>query len=43
MTLDEFTQAIITLDIARDAGVDRIVHLSVFEADRATNVPHFTV
>ena len=43
VTGDEFTQAIITLNVAREAGVDRIVYLSVFEADRAINVPHFAV
>ncbi|MGZ9724302.1 SDR family oxidoreductase [Rhizobium miluonense] len=43
VTGDEFTQAIITLNIARDAGVERVVYLSVFEADRAVNVPHFAV
>ncbi|WP_294332981.1 NmrA family NAD(P)-binding protein [uncultured Sphingomonas sp.] len=40
---DEFTQALITLNLAREAGVDRIVYLSVFDADRAVNVPHFAV
>lgn len=40
---DEFTQAIITLNIAREAGVERVVYLSVFDADRAVNVPHFAV
>lgn len=43
VTGDEFTQAIITLNIAREAGIDRIVYLSVFQADRAVNVPHFAV
>lgn len=43
VTGDEFTQALITLNIAREAGVDRIVYLSVFDADRAVNVPHFAV
>ena len=43
VTGDEFTQAIITLNVAREAGVDRVVYLSVFEADRAVNVPHFAV
>ncbi|TGT22168.1 NmrA/HSCARG family protein, partial [Mesorhizobium sp. M4B.F.Ca.ET.169.01.1.1] len=43
VTGDEFAQAIITLNVAREAGVDRIVYLSVFEADRAVNVPHFAV
>lgn len=40
---DEFTQAIIALNIAREVGVERLVYLSVFDADRAVNVPHFAV
>ncbi|MFK0333029.1 SDR family oxidoreductase [Rhizobium sp. NPDC090275] len=40
---DEFTQAIIALNIAREARVERVVYLSVFDADRAVNVPHFAV
>ncbi|WP_152046808.1 SDR family oxidoreductase [Aureimonas psammosilenae] len=43
VTGDEFTQAIIALNIARESGVDRVVYLSVFDADRAVNVPHFAV
>ncbi|WP_333573131.1 SDR family oxidoreductase [Sphingomonas sp.] len=43
VTGDEFTQALITLNIAREAGVDRVVYLSVFGADQAVNVPHFAV
>ena len=43
VTGDEFAQALITLNIAREAGVDRVVYLSVFAADRAVNVPHFAV
>ncbi len=43
VTGDEFTQAILTLNVAREAGVDRVVYLSVFDADRAVNVPHFAV
>ncbi|WP_267389143.1 NmrA family NAD(P)-binding protein [Sphingomonas sp. GC_Shp_3] len=43
VTGDEFTQAIITLNVAREAGVDRVVYLSVFGAERAVNVPHFAV
>jgi uncharacterized protein YbjT (DUF2867 family) len=39
---DEVTQALITLNLARDAGVERIVYLSVIHADVYTNVPHFT-
>ena len=43
VTGDEFIQAIVTLNVAREAGVDRVVYLSVFDADRAVNVPHFAV
>ena len=43
VTGDEFTQALITLNIAREAGVDRLVYLSVIHADRFVNVPHFAV
>jgi uncharacterized protein YbjT (DUF2867 family) len=39
---DEITQALITLSLARDAGIERIVYFSVFNADRFTDVPHFT-
>jgi uncharacterized protein YbjT (DUF2867 family) len=42
VTSDEVTQALITLNLARDAGIERIVYLSVIHADRYTNVPHFT-
>ena len=40
---DEFTQALITLNIARESGVDRLVYLSVIHSDRFVNVPHFAV
>lgn len=43
VTGDEFTQALITLNIARESGVDRVVYLSVINADRFVNVPHFAV
>jgi uncharacterized protein YbjT (DUF2867 family) len=43
VTGDEFTRAIITLNVAREAGVERVVYLSVFGADEAVNVPHFAV
>ncbi|WP_064692267.1 SDR family oxidoreductase [Rhizobium aegyptiacum] len=43
VTGDEFTQSIITLNVAREAGIERVVYLSVFGADRAVNVPHFAV
>src|SRR5436305_14510983 len=38
---DEFTQALIALNLAREAGIERIVYLSVFHSDRYVNVPHF--
>lgn len=40
---DEYTQAIITLNVARECGVERVVYLSVMGADVAVNVPHFAV
>jgi uncharacterized protein YbjT (DUF2867 family) len=43
VTSDEFTQALITLNIARGSGVDRVVYQSVLHADRYVNVPHFAV
>jgi len=41
VTPDEFTQALIALNVAREAGVDRVVYLSVIHSDRFVNVPHF--
>ena len=38
---DEFTQALIALNVAREAGVKRLVYLSVIHSDRYVNVPHF--
>lgn len=43
VTGDEFTQALVTLNIAREAGVERLVYLSVIHADHFVNVPHFAV
>ncbi|ACA95385.1 MULTISPECIES: SDR family oxidoreductase [Burkholderia cepacia complex] len=40
---DEFTQALIALNLAREAGIERVVYLSVLHADRFVNVPHFAV
>lgn len=42
VTPDEMTQALIALNLAREAGIERIVYLSVIHADKYTNVPHFT-
>ncbi|TYO68160.1 NmrA/HSCARG family protein [Bradyrhizobium hipponense] len=38
---DEFTQALIALNLAREAGIERIVYLSVIHSDVYVNVPHF--
>ena len=38
---DEFTQALIALNLAREAGIERIVYLSVIHSDLYSNVPHF--
>lgn len=39
---DELTQALITLDLARDAGIRRVVYFSVFNGEIFTDVPHFS-
>jgi uncharacterized protein YbjT (DUF2867 family) len=38
---DEFTQALVTLSLAREAGIERFVYLSVIHSDLYVNVPHF--
>jgi len=38
---DEFTQALIALNLAREAGVQHVVYLSVIASDVYLNVPHF--
>ncbi|MBZ9733057.1 NmrA/HSCARG family protein [Mesorhizobium sp. CA18] len=38
---DEFTQALIALNLAREAGIERIVYLSVIHGELYANVPHF--
>jgi uncharacterized protein YbjT (DUF2867 family) len=42
VTPDEVTQALVALNLAREAGIERIVYLSVIHADKFTDVPHFT-
>jgi uncharacterized protein YbjT (DUF2867 family) len=42
VTPDEVTQALIALNLAQEAGIERVVYLSVIHADKFTNVPHFT-
>lgn len=39
---DELTQALTTLGIAREAGVQAYVYLSVLMSDKFTDVPHFS-
>ncbi|CAH0290032.1 SDR family oxidoreductase [Enterobacter ludwigii] len=39
---DELTQALTTLDLAADAGIQRIVYFSVFNGILFSDVPHFT-
>jgi len=38
---DEYTQALIALNVAREAGIERFVYLSVIHSDLYVNVPHF--
>ena len=38
---DEFTQALTALNLAREAGIERVVYLSVIHSDLYVNVPHF--
>lgn len=38
---DELTQAMLTLAVARDAGVKGVVYLSVFKGEAYADVPHF--
>ena len=37
---DEFTQALIALNVAHASGIERIVYLSVIHPDVYVNVPH---
>ena len=43
MAADEVTQALATLDLAREAGIQRIVYFSVFNSALFDDVPHFAV
>lgn len=42
LAADEVTQSLQALNLAREAGIQRIVYLSVIHADLYTDVPHFT-
>lgn len=37
----ELSQALLTLNLAREAGIQRVVYFSVFKGPEFTNVPHF--
>jgi uncharacterized protein YbjT (DUF2867 family) len=39
---DELTQALLALNLAREAGLRRVVYLSVFKGGEYSDVPHFT-
>lgn len=42
LAADEVTQSLQALNVAREAGIQRIVYLSVINADLYVDVPHFT-
>ena len=41
VTPQELTQAMLTLNLALEAGIQRLVYFSVFNGEAFTNVPHF--
>ena len=38
----ELTEAVLTLNLARQAGIERVVYFSVFNGEKFSDVPHFT-
>ena len=42
VSAQELTEAVLTLNLAREAGIQRLVYFSVFNGEAFTNVPHFT-
>ncbi len=42
VTAEELTQTLLTLNLAREAGIERLVYFSVFQSEAFTTVPHFT-
>ena len=42
VTAEELTQTLLTLNLAREAGIERLVYFSVFQGDAFATVPHFT-
>ncbi|QWT19684.1 NmrA family NAD(P)-binding protein [Bacillus sp. NP157] len=43
VAVEELNQGLTVLTLARDAGIQRFVYLSVLNAEHFTDVPHFTV
>ena len=41
VTPQELSEALLTLNLARESGIQRVVYFSVLNGDRFTNVPHF--
>ncbi len=41
VTPEELSQAVLTLNLAKEAGLQRLVYFSVFKGEDFTNVPHF--
>ncbi|MGI4731263.1 MAG: SDR family oxidoreductase [Janthinobacterium lividum] len=42
VTAEELTQTLLTLNLARESGIERLVYFSVFQGEAFTTVPHFT-
>lgn len=42
VSTQELTEAVLTLNLARDAGIKSLVYFSVFNGEPFTDVPHFT-
>ena len=42
VSTQELTEAVLTLNLAREAGIQRLVYFSVFNGESFTDVPHFT-
>lgn len=42
VTAEELTQTLLTLNLAREARLERLVYFSVFRGEDFANVPHFT-
>ncbi len=41
VSAQELTEALLTLSLAREAGIERVVYFSVFNGECFANVPHF--